>query len=342
LSPSEIDRLLDWFVDVKLGDARGAGPSPQIQEPGAVTLGSSQTFVETAPGLSGELTRGDSPTFAYEETSKAHFQPEQIIAGRYRIETELSRGGMGLVFRAHDTLLNRRVALKFLLAESAMEKQGVHRFLQEAQICLELTHPNIVRVYDIGQCRDTDSIFLAMEYLAGGTLREHLTRRKERDEVYDAAGLYTVLKQVLKALHYAHGRKIIHRDLKPENVMLVPLGSNACRVVVLDFGIAKMSEGTFQTSPHALLGTPLYMAPEQLAGASAVDHRADIFSVGIIAYELLTNQVPQGIAPLPSATNRNIPKEMDQWVARATAGRPSERFQSVQEMEQELKKILSS
>ncbi|MCI0372794.1 MAG: serine/threonine protein kinase, partial [candidate division NC10 bacterium] len=206
------------------------------------------------------------------------------LADRYRLERELGRGGMATVFLAEDLRHRRSVALKVLRPElgSAL---GAARFLREIEIAARLVHPHILSLLDSGEAGGL--LYYVMPYLSGDSLRARLQR--EGELAVDVA--VHVLRQVLDALAYAHSQGIVHRDIKPENVLF--LGPH---VQVADFGIAKAlqaaGEGTALTVTGLALGTPAYMAPEQAAGGSHLDHRADIYAAGLVAYEMLTGSPP--------------------------------------------------
>ncbi|HEY1404523.1 MAG TPA: serine/threonine-protein kinase, partial [Pyrinomonadaceae bacterium] len=216
--------------------------------------------------------------------------------GRYEIQSLIGAGGMGEVYRALDTELNRPVALKFLHADVAMDQDRMSRFIQEARAASALNHPNILTVFDIGQT-DAGARFFATEFVQGITLREHMNaRRMKLGEALDFAS------QIASALAAAHAEGIVHRDIKPENVMVRADGY----VKVLDFGLAKITSRTdgasavdteaatralVNTNPGAIMGTVAYMSPEQARGEQ-VDARTDIWSLGCVLYEMLTGHVP--------------------------------------------------
>ena len=220
--------------------------------------------------------------------------------GSFKVLSQLGRGGMGVVYLAEDSKLGRKVALKLLPEEFTRREDLVRRFALEARAASGLNHPNIVTVYEIGKTGSSE--YIATEYIEGETLRQHFARgRMGLREVLD------VVIQIAGALAAAHGAGIIHRDIKPENIMLRPDGY----VKILDFGLAKALSGQrpssghqgadleaatlvkMETEPGAMIGTVYYMAPEQARGLD-VDARADIFSVGVIAYEMVTGRRPFG------------------------------------------------
>ncbi len=216
----------------------------------------------------------------------------RVVAGRYRILAKLGEGGMGSVYRAEQISLKRTVALKLLRSELSAEPGMVRRFNAEAELAAKLSHPNTVTLFDFGQDED-GSLFIAMEYLEGRSLREVLTR----EGPLSPGRALTISEQLCASLADAHSRGIVHRDLKPDNVMLVQRGRMTDVARVLDFGIAKLrdeqSDGANRPMTRAgdLLGTPQYMAPEQIRGET-VDARTDIYALGAMLYEMVTGRLP--------------------------------------------------
>ena len=217
--------------------------------------------------------------------------------GRYQLGKKLGSGGFGVVFRAHDTSLDREVALKFLHAEHTATPQMLGRFLQEARSAAKIAHPGIVTVYECGQISGTGgaadgSAYIAMELLQG----ESLTDRLARCGRLDPPAAMEIVRQVAAALEAAHRAGIVHRDLKPDNIFLVPDSAvqNGERIKVLDFGIAKLSRASsgVETQSMTVFGTPRYMSPEQCRSAANVDHRSDIYTLGCILFELVCGKPP--------------------------------------------------
>src|SRR5947208_1598541 len=260
---------------------------------------------------------------------------------RYRIMRKLGTGGMANVYLAEDQELGRRVAIKFLNERHAGDDQFVERFRREAKNAAGLSHPNIVNIYDRGEAEGT--YYIAMEYLEGRTLKQLLVAHGPTP--IPIALEYT--RQVLAALGFAHRHGIVHRDIKPHNVVVGPDG----RLKVTDFGIAR--SGTSQmTEAGSIIGTAQYLSPEQARG-SPVDQRSDVYSVGIVLYEMLTGSVPfTGDTPLeiamkhlsavpepPSAKRPEVPRSLDLVVLRALAKNPEDRFGSADEMDDDLARV---
>jgi serine/threonine-protein kinase len=253
--------------------------------------------------------------------------PERI--GKYEIVSVIGRGGMGTVYRARDPILEREIALKTIFAE-VLEEHGMReRFLREARSAARLQHPNVVTVYEFGEADGVP--FIAMELLGGENLGDAL----DRGHLPDLDSRLAVAIQLCDGLAYAHGHGVVHRDVKPTNVTILPDGA----VKVVDFGVAWLEGSTLATRSGTLLGTPSYMAPEQFAGGP-VDHRVDMWAVGVILHELLTGRrpfagatVPSLIyqivhAPLPAIDARaaRVPPALARIVEQALAKDPGGRF----------------
>lgn len=254
--------------------------------------------------------------------------------GRYRLEGELGRGMMGVVYRAHDPLLGRTVALKVVsLAFAAREEDALlfeRRFLSEARAAASVSHPGIVTIHDAGTDPATGTLFIALEYLDGRTLSA-LAREGTRLPWREALRL---TRQLARALHHAHTQGIVHRDVKPANIMIVGSGEPK----IMDFGVAKVPTSQLTTAGE-LLGTPGYMSPEQVA-AERVDGRSDLFSLGSVLYLLLTGRpafegasVPATLSqvclaqpPPPSTRVPGLPHDVDRVVARALAKAAADRY----------------
>jgi serine/threonine-protein kinase len=267
---------------------------------------------------------------------------DTLFDGRYRIVRKLGAGGMADVYLAEDQELGRRVAIKILNNRHANDAQFIERFRREAKNAAALNHPNIVSIYDRGEAEHT--YYIAMEYLDGRTLKELVVGRGPAP--VNVAIEYA--RQILSALGFAHRHGIVHRDIKPHNVLVDREG----RVKVTDFGIARA--GTSQmTEAGSIVGTAQYLSPEQARGGE-VDQRSDLYSLGVVLYELLTGQTPfDGDTPVeiamkhlsatprpPSQIRRDVPRELDMVVMRALAKDPAARYQNADEMAADLDRVL--
>ena len=214
-------------------------------------------------------------------------EPGTVVAGRYRVEREIGRGGMAQVYEARHTDIGKAVAVKVLAAEFTSSPVVVERFLREARAAAAVHSPYICDVYDSGKL-DDGRPFLVMELLKGESLYERMVRVRQ----FDAETTARIVSHVARGLMKAHAAQIVHRDLKPENIFLTTDEEGDLRAKVLDFGLAKFyaptNDGGAQarlTREGAIFGTPAYMSPEQVQGQGTVDHRADLWALGCIAYE---------------------------------------------------------
>lgn len=237
---------------------------------------SDQTLATSAQGWSVPAADGVVSTAAPVQLS-----PGTTIGSRYEIVHLLGQGGMGAVYQANDRELERQVAIKIVRSDMAANPEILRRFKQELILARQITHKNVIRIFDLGQADGFK--FITMEYIEGENLQSIL-RRKKKMEPAEAAN---IMAQVCRALEAAHAEGVIHRDLKPQNIMVDKSG----RAYVMDFGIARSMLSAGMTQTGALIGTPDYMSPEQAKGMS-LDARSDLFSAGIIFYELLSGQTP--------------------------------------------------
>jgi len=251
--------------------------------------------------------------------------------GRYQILGELGRGGMGIVYKAKDTVLDRLVAYKVLPDALKENPQALRNFLREAKAAAKLNHPGIVTVYDAGE--QDGRYFIAMEHVDGTTLKEILRRRG----AISPAGVLHVLVQMCEALGYAHDQKVVHRDIKTANTMW----TRDKKAKIMDFGLAKVVEEV-RNHTTVVSGTPYYMSPEQTLGRN-IDHRTDIYSLGVTLFEMSTGTVPfrEGNIPYhhvhtPPPDARDIKPELPPGlaaiVARCLQKSPEQRYQSTREI----------
>jgi serine/threonine-protein kinase len=268
--------------------------------------------------------------------------PGEKYIGKYRVKKELGRGGMGAVYLAEQPGLGREVAIKQLVASAAADPVSLKRFLQEAQVMARTSHPNLVQVHDL-ELMGTEN-YIVLEFVRGKSLRERLN-----EGPISPPQVFAVMHGVLQALDYAHKRAIVHRDMKPENVLLSEDGM----VKVADFGIARLTDDTgvggTATKTGTTVGTPQYMSPEQVA-SSKVDGRSDLYSAGIMFYELVTGQPPftaseadgpftlmakhvQAPPKPPSVFQPGLDPVLEQLILRSIAKRPEDRFQTGEEFD---------
>ena len=289
-------------------------PQPEAQPP----------FTETLETSSEELTRGT------------------LFAGRYEIIEELGKGGMGKVYRVEDTKIKQEIALKLIKPEIASDKKTIERFKNELKTARNIRHKNVCGMFDLGEEKGTH--YIAMEYVSGGDLKKLIHRTKR----LDSGTAISIAKQICEGLAEAHGLGIVHRDLKPSNIMLDDNGNAR----IMDFGIARPIKGKGITGSGVMIGTPEYMSPEQVE-AKEVDRRSDIYSLGIIMYEMLTGRLPfeaetpfavgvmqkSEIPKNPREHNPQIPDDLNQIILKCLEKKPEDRFQTTAEIYSELTKI---
>jgi serine/threonine protein kinase len=275
--------------------------------------------------------------------------------GAYRVLRKIGQGGMGTVFLAEHTLLGRYAAIKVLLPELSSKRASIDRFFNEARATTAILDPGIVQVFDFGFTTDNIA-YIVMELLDG----EQLNHRLQRLGALPPSDALRITRQVAGSLGAAHASGIIHRDLKPENLHIVrdPEAPGGERAKILDFGIAKLGDDVpdrAHTRTGAVLGTPLYMSPEQCNGACEIDHRADIYSLGCVLFHLLTGRPLfdlQGVgaiisahlrepAPRPSSVAGPLPSGVDELVMRCLAKSPADRFATALELQQACDAILA-
>ena len=293
----------------------------------------------------GELPQGGrGPTQAQPTPGFIPPKPHELADRfpNYEILDLLGYGGMGAVYKARQKSLDRLVALKIIKPDAADDPGFAERFLREARALARLNHANIVRVYDFGQTQPTDGsqadgeplYYFVMEYVDGTNLRRLIESRE-----LPAEQAIEIIPQVCEALQFAHDEAIVHRDIKPENILVDSKG----RVKIADFGLAKLLGGTAiddhtLTGTHQVMGTPRYMAPEQMEGSRAVDHRADIYSLGVVFYEMLTGELPMGSFEPPSR-KVHVDVRLDEVVLRSLAKEPERRYQHASDVKTDVESI---
>lgn len=260
--------------------------------------------------------------------------PPDAIPG-YRLERAVGRGGMGEVHEAVQLSLGRTVAVKLLRQELASDAQFVGRFEKEGAALAALSHPNIVSIVDRGRAAKT--YYLVMEFVDGPSLRERM-----REPDFDVARTLSTMLQVTRAIEYAHHRGVIHRDLKPENILFDEQAGDIAKVT--DFGLAGFDERHVDTprhltKTHMAMGTASYMAPEQAIDAKSVGPKADLYSLGVMLYELLTGELPIGTFAMPSAKKPGLDPRVDAIIARCLRPSPDDRYPSATELLAELELV---
>lgn len=268
----------------------------------------------------------------------------------YELLSEIARGGMGVVYRARHLRLNRTVAIKIILAGAHSGPDDRNRFQREARLVAGLKHPGIVSVYDLGE--HSGLPYLAMEYFEAGSLKAH-TAGKPQPAWWSAE----VVQQVARAVHFAHQRGVIHRDLKPANLLVCPATNSEAvpGVKVTDFGLARQLDSqSVHSLSNSIVGTPFYMAPEQLAGRGEIGPAADVYSLGVILYELLTGRTPflaDGSVetilsalyknpPSPRSLHSSVPEDLETIALKCLERRPQDRYQSAEDLGDELGRFL--
>jgi hypothetical protein len=270
-----------------------------------------------------------------EAFSVSGIEPGAHVAGRFVVEEQLGAGGMGAVYRARDEQLGETVALKVIAGAGLLDPAAADRFRREASAARRISHANIVRIHDIGE--EHGMLFLSMEYISGTSLAALI----QRHGTLPFAQLRTIVSQICKGMQAAHEAGVVHRDLKPGNILI----DEAQQVKIIDFGLARQPHLEGMTATGMILGTPEYMAPEQIRGR-AVDPRTDIYALGAVMYHAMVGHPPfRGDSPIsvgfahcneeldpPNAVKPDIPPAWSQLVVTAMAKDPSQRFDSADDL----------
>jgi serine/threonine-protein kinase len=277
-------------------------------------------------------------------------EPGQLVTPQIRLVRPLDAGSMGSVWVAFHAAFGREVAVKFMSDESRERPALVARFAGEAHAAALIRSVHVVEVYEHGLTPE-GAPYIAMELLEGESLQKRLKREGRLPPDFVAG----VIAQTCKALGKAHEAGVVHRDIKPANIFLLAAGDEEVSVKLLDFGVAKQQESQFAvTRTNEKVGTPFYMCPEQLISAKHVDYRADIWSVGVVAYHAMMGRVPfpartfgdlclavsRGVFALPSAESPPLPAALDEWFRRTLVRDPKKRFDSAREAAEELRRAL--
>jgi serine/threonine protein kinase len=252
-------------------------------------------------------------------------EPGAVLSSRLEIGALLGQGGMGNVYAARDRLKDEDVAIKVLRQDLLFSTAAKERFLAEAKVSCNLSHPNIVRVYDVGQ--SGNYYYFSMERLKGHNLRHRIEAYERENRQFSIDEVTDIARQLIDALRYAH-RYIVHRDIKPENIWLAEDGT----VKLMDFGIARAYSSSHMTQTGMTLGTAYYMAPEQRVAAKDVDWRADQYALGVVLYELLSGTLPTGAVKSLETERRDLPKRYARALMRAMSPKPDDRFAALADL----------
>ncbi len=324
VAPLEHEALLAELIVLEVDYRRRRGETPAEQE-------YIDRFPEHAGAIHGAFRVGGKPAGAFEPPSVERLA--ELFPALQIIEL-IGVGGMGAVYKARQQGLDRVVAIKILPEEFGHDVKFALRFTREARTLAKLNHPNIVALYEFGNVADT--YYFLMEYIEGSTLREVVRARQLAPE-----HALTIVPYLCDALQYAHDKGIVHRDIKPENILMSVDG----KVKIADFGLSRILDNDDQqpslTATHQVMGTPRYMAPEQLEGTHNVDHRADIYSLGVVIYEMLTGELPIGRFAAPSA-KVEIDVRLDDVVLRTLEKEPQRRYQRASQIKLDMQSITSN
>ncbi len=268
-------------------------------------------------------------------------EPGEVFADRYTIVERIGQGGMGVVYLATEELAGkqRKIALKLIRADRLADQRAIDKLINEGALTQDIRHPNVVAVYNVGESGGKP--FVAMDYVEGHSLREWHRRKINAREEISLPVVGAIIGALLDGLEAAHALGIVHRDLKPENVILTDEPSDdTAALQILDFGIAH-TPGTSVSATGTGLGTPRYMAPEQITNPDGVEPSADLYSLSVIFYELLMDVLPQGHWQPPSGGRPDISVGIDQIIETGLSNRPATRQQSVAEYRQQLNAVLA-
>ena len=324
VSPIERDVLLAELIVLDIDYRRRRGETPTKQE-------YLDRFPESSKAINDAFNEGDKRTGVFEPPTVGRLA--ELFPSLEIIEL-IGAGGMGAVYKARQSGLDRLVALKILPEEFGHDVKFALRFTREARTLAKLSHPNIVSVYEFGNVEDT--YYFLMEFVDGSTLRDVVKAGQLAPE-----HALAIVPHLCDALQYAHDKGIVHRDIKPENILIAVDGS----VKIADFGLSRIlgneSQQEMLTGTHQVMGTPRYMAPEQLEGSRGVDHRADIYSLGVVFYEMLTGELPIGRFAAPSK-KVEIDVRLDEVVLRTLEKEPQRRYQHASQIKSDVQSITST
>ncbi len=324
IEPVERNVLLAELIVLDIDYRRRRGETPTKQE-------YLDRFPEVSIAINDALNEGDKRTGVFEPPTVGRLA--ELFPSLEIIEL-IGAGGMGAVYKARQSGLDRLVALKILPEEFGHDVRFALRFTREARTLAKLSHPNIVSVYEFGNVEDT--YYFLMEFVDGSTLRDVVKAGQLASQ-----HALAIVPHLCDALQYAHDKGVVHRDIKPENILIAADGS----VKIADFGLSRIlgneSHEEVLTGTHQVMGTPRYMAPEQLEGSRGVDHRADIYSLGVVFYEMLTGELPIGRFAAPS-TKVEIDVRLDEVVLRTLEKEPQRRYQHASQIKSDVQSITST
>lgn len=324
VSPTERDVLLAELIVLDIDYRRRRGEAPTKQE-------YLDRFPEASTVIGDALNEPDKGAAAFEPPTVGRLA--ELFPSLEILEL-IGAGGMGAVYKARQSGLDRLVALKILPEEFGHDVKFALRFTREARTLAKLSHPNIVSVFEFGNVEDT--YYFLMEFVDGSTLRDVVKASKLAPE-----HALAIVPHLCDALQYAHDKGIVHRDIKPENILMATDGS----VKIADFGLSRIlgneSQQEALTATHQIMGTPRYMAPEQLESSHGVDHRADIYSLGVVFYEMLTGELPIGRFAAPSK-KVEIDVRLDEVVLRTLEKEPQRRYQHASQIKSDVQTITSN
>lgn len=318
------ERLVSAQTDADRGDCRTK--LSELVEAYELVTGTGRYTKTIANDPSATVMRSDAgPASAPTHDTIVRMEPGAVLSGRLEIGALLGQGGMGNVYAARDRLKDEDVAIKVLRQDLLFSVAAKDRFLAEAKLSCSLSHPNIVRVHDVGV--SGSYYYFSMERLKGHTLRQRIDAYHRENREFSVDEVSDIARQLIDALRYAH-RYIVHRDLKPENVWLAEDGT----VKLMDFGIARAYSTSQLTQTGMTLGTAYYMAPEQRLASKDVDWRADQYALGVMLYELLAGTLPTGAVRSLETVRRDLPKRYARALMQAMSPKPEDRFSSLNEL----------
>ncbi|HKS58581.1 MAG TPA: protein kinase [Steroidobacteraceae bacterium] len=317
------DQLIKAQTDAERGDCQTK--LSQLVESYEFVTGTGR-YTQAANDSSATVMRtGTEIAAAPQGDTAIRMEPGAVLSSRLEIGALLGQGGMGNVYAARDRLKDEDVAIKVLRQDLLFSTAAKERFLAEAKVSCNLSHPNIVRVYDVGQ--SGSYYYFSMERLKGHNLRHRIEAYEREKRDFSIQEVTDIARQLIDALRYAH-RYIVHRDIKPENIWISEDGT----VKLMDFGIARAYSSVHMTQTGMTLGTAYYMAPEQRIAAKDVDWRADQYSLGVVLYELLAGTLPTGAVKPLETVRRDLPKRYARALMRAMSPKPEDRFPALADL----------